>query len=131
MIEALNNKPSTTSTWDDLKKFVVDEYSKLMIKADEQSAQAAGFGMAVNVVETPYMEDYIIATREILAAITQALDRKHADLMAQQRKILGPLMEMMKSVAKPATSNRPASESNNNTNKKPCKKCLHCRLCVH
>ena len=50
---------------------MVDEYSKFMIKADEQSAQAAGFGMAVNVGETPYMNDYIMTTREILAAIVQ------------------------------------------------------------
>ena len=26
--------------------------------ADEQIAQAAGFGMVANVVETPYMDDY-------------------------------------------------------------------------
>ena len=70
-------------TWDEDKTFVLNEYAKMKLKADEHSAKVARFSMAANVETAELsLEEYAAATWELIATITTAFTQKSEAMMA-------------------------------------------------
>ena len=77
-----DKKTTTSQTWNKLKKFIANKYAKLKLKADEHSAHVSGDGMTASIKENPTIKDYTMATREMLAAVTQASNKKYKEMLA-------------------------------------------------
>ena len=93
VINNWDKKPMRDQRWDELKKFMPTEYSKMKLKADEWSIKAAGYGTAVNLAEAKsLLEDYSTATNELIAKVTNASTKNDKTMMAANNKLLKQLI---------------------------------------